>query len=395
MAKQTEAAASEKQLAGAMKDELSGEAAYSAPVNSSINLDDYDFDPPDEELEAAEQLVDTSKASEKPKKPRDATGKFQKKAAPEAEAEQEADGGDAETDEAEGADAGATAKNADKQDDDEPSGLAAEAIAYGLDPADFPTEAALEKAVIAIERQIAKMGEGFVPANSQLDTSEESANTSAKTQKDSRQPAGKSAEDSADGAAADSHDEEFALPEGEFDPELERVIKGLQGQVKSLKAERDQANAQQAQQAWVEFEQKLDGFFTELGDDFKPLFGDGTMRDLKPDSEAAQNRMRVVKLAENLMRGDAAANRPVRDIKRALQSGLRGEFTEHVEKTQRRQLSKEVEKRRKQAIARPTQRQGRPLSAVERAAAYVDGFIKERGGQDGFLGVEDDLDGDI
>lgn len=275
--------------------------------------------------------------------------------------------------------------------------ITAEAKSYGLDPADFPNASAMQKAIIALDRQIARLGSAGSNLDSRQAGAHNSVNQDAVTSSGAT-PGGQQPQPpdrSADAFQTGQADEDLELPEGEFDPDVERVIKAMKNKVKSLEEQMMRQQAVAAQEYSRRIDEQIDGFFDELGDEFSAMFGKGRMADIKPDSEQAKNRVRVAKMAEDLMRGDVAAGRQMRDLKKALNSGLRGEFTDEVEKITRRQLSKQVEKRRKQAIARPTHRQQRPLSPVERAAQFAENFIREKVGEGGFAGADDDLGGEI
>jgi hypothetical protein len=150
---------------------------------------------------------------------------------------------------------------------------------------------------------------------------------------------------------------------------LKGVVDPLQQQFQSIQA-RHQADEN------ARFVRDMDKFFDGLGDEFKDTFGKGAMEQIAAGSTAFKERSRLVDEMTTLMLADQSRGR----VSSEDDYRLRALRVLHADKFESRaKLSKEVNDRRSQAIARPTGRQSPPRSNEDRAKTRIREFFQARG----------------
>lgn len=121
-------------------------------------------------------------------------------------------------------------------------------------------------------------------------------------------------------------------------------------------------------------ERELDTFFESLGDEFKPVYGNGPIRSLNPNGTELRQRQGFARNMELLKLADAHNNQPplseaaMRErVLAFMNSGL-------IKTSVRKEIQGEIEKRRKQAVARPSTRQSAPVTGEQKALQRVREF---------------------
>jgi len=129
-------------------------------------------------------------------------------------------------------------------------------------------------------------------------------------------------------------------------------------------------------------EQFLDAFDSQcnqLGDDYKEVFGSGTRHTFTPTSKEFQNRSRLNQAMQAIAQGRAVSGLPPIPAEQLFDRALRAEFPETSERAVRKEVGQKLTKRFSQATARPTSRQGSPLTPEQAAARRVKDFYAKKG----------------
>jgi len=141
----------------------------------------------------------------------------------------------------------------------------------------------------------------------------------------------------------------------------------------------------EAEQRFDEFDAKIN----TLPDAFNETFGKGTRHTLQgtPQFDA---RVRLNGSINAIASGRAQQGMPALTPDQLFDRAVRAEFGQVQDTTVRQEVVQQVQARQDQQLARPTARQGKPLSKEAQAQANVDKFLRERG-----LGAGHDLHGEI
>lgn len=198
-------------------------------------------------------------------------------------------------------------------------------------------------------------------------------------------------------------DGNFVLPppkEGEWDEDTKTLFQHFNNQYRQELSRRDvelqqqklilegllqQQIAQQQEQYVHQFE----GFLNELGDDWKPIFGAGSGREMNPHSVHFQNRVRLDTTANQIQAAMQSRGMPPLNnselMARALMVAFPDQQIQQVERKAVQQVT--TKNRQRMKTHRPTARKGKSLSAEARAIEHANSFMKSRG-----IRVDDDLD---
>lgn len=133
----------------------------------------------------------------------------------------------------------------------------------------------------------------------------------------------------------------------------------------------------QLQEQAAQEDRAIESWFGELGDDYAEMFGKGSLAQLTP--EIAAVRIDVVNDAFELAQLDAKLGRPPQDLTSLLSRALHSRFPEKQSEITRKQIAESVQSRRKQAISRPSSRNGKPVTGRDKAIQRVNSFFKTRG----------------
>lgn len=181
-------------------------------------------------------------------------------------------------------------------------------------------------------------------------------------------------------------DEEFPeLKEEEDDPKFIKVaqlVKNHQNDLKAVKEEllrykkREQIESAQNEQVFID---NFDSFITNLGAGWAGVFGKGKSVELKEDSPEYKNRIKLATAADIYLagaRGRGLQTPPEPELfKRAL--GI--EFSEEFTKQGKKEIADKLKGRKGQHIARPTTKEGQPLTAKERAIRVAEDKARQYG----------------
>ena len=182
-------------------------------------------------------------------------------------------------------------------------------------------------------------------------------------------------------------------PEGEeWDNATIALFKGLHDQfaqrLDAQKAEIEAAKAFQAQLA-IEREQhelrryvdEFDSFVNKLGDDWKPLLGEGSGFQLKKDSLQLRNRVQLDSISKQLAFGRSAQGLPELSKEDLLTRALRVAFPQKQEQQVRQKVEEEVANRSRMLTNRPTSKATKGKTGEQAAASYAEEWYNKRGMQ--------------
>ena len=158
----------------------------------------------------------------------------------------------------------------------------------------------------------------------------------------------------------------------------------------SLQRERQQEQGRR----WVE---EMDRRFTNLGDDWKDVFGEGSGFEIvskNPQATELQNRARVDLEMRAIAEGRAATGLQALNADHLFQRALETVFQDKIEQSKREKLSGQVRSRRGLQGVRPTARKTPAPSKDTRTLEAVDKLLRSKGRSGLDLG-SDDFDGEI
>lgn len=158
-----------------------------------------------------------------------------------------------------------------------------------------------------------------------------------------------------------------------FQQQLAERDKALQQHAEALASISRQTQVDQ-QQRYV---QEFDGFVSELGDTWKPIFGSGDGYSLPVNSLALQNRVHLDRIASQMEAGRRVYNQPDLGRKDLLSRALRVAFPEAQEKSVRRGVIADATKRQRLVTERPTHRRSKQMTGEERAIHAAENFFKK------------------
>lgn len=180
-------------------------------------------------------------------------------------------------------------------------------------------------------------------------------------------------------------------PEGEeWDDATIALIKGLHDQFNAkLEAQRREIEGTKAfQQQLAEERQKVelaryvkefDDFVDGLGDEWKPLLGEGSGFQLPKDSLALKNRVHLDSTAKQLQYGRQQQGMPELGQEELLKRALRIAFPQKQEQVVRRQIEEEVSSRSRMITARPTSKAVDKKGGIHSAVTHAESWYAKRG----------------
>lgn len=177
-----------------------------------------------------------------------------------------------------------------------------------------------------------------------------------------------------------------AVDGDDFDPNLQENLKALQGYTDRLREEVKGAFGQLLKEYVTPLQQQVQGLlgqltaerldrqFDSLGEEWAAKFGKGSIYELDPNSEQAQNRKKLAESAFALITGLNARGQKAMLDSRTFRRALYATFGDELKTIARQEASKQAEDRRKQMIGRPTHRKPSagskgPMAGVYKAVA--------------------------
>lgn len=140
------------------------------------------------------------------------------------------------------------------------------------------------------------------------------------------------------------------------------------------------SQAQAAQQQQIDQDNReIDQWFTGLEEGLADTFGVGEFVKLKSDSAEIAARMDLVREAETLREVDAQLGRPPQKWTMLLERALHSRQPHKVKELARKEIAQQVKKRQSQSLARPSSRNGKPSSGVDKAIERNRNFWKRAG----------------
>lgn len=243
-------------------------------------------------------------------------------------------------------------------------GLKELARSYDLDPDVFPNQEQLEKAVTHFDRLLTQR------ARDGWSKPEQAEKPAEKTQ-----PASLS--------RFDFKELEKVLPKDQYDENILKAFQALDGhyasqmealaqrfpEVQSLQEKVSLFDQFLQQQEQRQYEQKLDGFFDGLGEEWGELFGKGPLSAMK-NPKAARERVKFSEELAAIQFGDSQLGRQ-QTFEQQAQRALRAAFGSHETTHQRRKIATAANQRRNGALSRPASKTGKPLNPEAVAIAKV------------------------
>ena len=238
----------------------------------------------------------------------------------------------------------------------------------------FGTPKALENAVRLLDQKSVNLAEAALNAHLQSQTQQQAVAqtpTPAETETEFKMPEPPDGEewDEATVAIVKSLQEQFTRELRQ----QQRIIEEQRQATESIISERKQVELRR-------YVDEFDGFVNKLGDEWKPLLGEGSGYQLEPKSLALKNRVHLDTIAKQLSYGRQQQGLPELPQEELLSRSLRVAFPQQQEKVIRKQVEKEVQKRQGMMTARPSGRAGgRPKQGIDAAAATAEKWYAARG----------------
>jgi len=182
---------------------------------------------------------------------------------------------------------------------------------------------------------------------------------------------------------------EFKLPKPsaaeDWDEDTKALVAALRAQQDAELAKRDTEMSKsramletllqsQRQATERQYVAQFDGFIEQLGDDWKTVFGAGSGYELPRNSIGMQNRAQLDIVAQQLADGHAARGLPPLSTEHLLARALQASFPQQHEREIEREVTAKVTKRQQMHTSRPTQRRGKPLTGLEKAAQNAENW---------------------
>jgi len=177
-----------------------------------------------------------------------------------------------------------------------------------------------------------------------------------------------------------------APPEIEFtdadlaeDANILGKLNQLVAQNKQLASELAEVKTDRQDEREVQIERNVDSFFQELGEEFEQ-FGKGPLADLEEDSAECKARVEVMNKAAALRKGYAAVGESM-TLNQSLKEALAIVAHDQIRASERKKLTKELDKRSQQRISQPGGQQRAPKTETsdERAIRKVREVAARRG----------------
>lgn len=183
-----------------------------------------------------------------------------------------------------------------------------------------------------------------------------------------------------------------------FDPEVfgEDVAKTMNGMVeqvnqrlgkiqaveqmlaKVMQQTTSHAEALQAQRH-AAFIERTDAWFNSLGQEYEDLIGKGTVNDIKPGTPQHTNRAEIVRMMDAMEAGfiKTGAKIPEEAVLREMAKNV--VLGNHVHEVVRKQVAAQTRDAQGKFIAKPTNRESKPLTGIEAAAARAENAYRKAG----------------
>lgn len=265
-----------------------------------------------------------------------------------------------------------------EEDSDFSEALVDHAESLGLDPDDFPTPAALSRAVGKIDLRLAEIGRKALEAESVVEEEEEVESDEPPVVSKRREEAEQ---------LSDEFDEALEGLDDEITPEFKEKLQGKLKQLyqaaksatsrefsalkKQLEAMQSTLQQQQESTQQVEFARitKMfdDGFAAlgqELGEDFVKVIGEGGIDELRP--REAEARKKIAKHMDYLQAGYIHDGAQVPDFETLLRRAVNMLHGDVIKTSTQKAMRTQAQNGRRSRLHKPAAR-GKPASGRERA----------------------------
>ena len=163
------------------------------------------------------------------------------------------------------------------------------------------------------------------------------------------------------------------------DPDMVALNKRSWQEAKDAKAIVRQLQRNEQQRAFTAQCERFDNALNTIGDEFKDVFGTGTVGDLMQKSpEQAQNRQAVFDKMNMLRHGYLTAGQKVPAESDLIQEAVHATFYKHAQTTARKKLTNDIKNAGSQALSRPNSGGVKPLSGQSLALDIEQRFWRER-----------------
>jgi hypothetical protein len=166
--------------------------------------------------------------------------------------------------------------------------------------------------------------------------------------------------------------EEFVSQMKGLDGHYRNEIATLKQTVAALLQEREQSRAEA-------FISNVDSWIDQLGEEYVPVFGKGNVRTIAKGSPEHAKRSELVQIMDILTDGLQRRGFPVPSEKELFTRAVRQVAGDRAESIARKKVEAQTRNTKGQFVARPSQREGKPLTGREKAEARVAQFFKEKG----------------
>jgi hypothetical protein len=169
-----------------------------------------------------------------------------------------------------------------------------------------------------------------------------------------------------------------------YEPELIDNLRGMKTHYdQALSAMRQEVeqlrSANQANEAQAVTE-RFERMISDLGDDYEPMLGKGTVDDIDRSGDHFKNRQKLFEQMHVIQSGRVAAKLEPLAEKELFQQAVNHVFNGNLKDLTRKGIAKTLKKRKGQMIGRPQGRKGRPLSPDQAAYKAVADKLKSLGG---------------
>lgn len=190
-------------------------------------------------------------------------------------------------------------------------------------------------------------------------------------------------------AGQDSGPEEFKLDlnEEDYEPEVLTAFGTMTAEINRLRTELHGVRQESSSREQRDFENRFDTMLGGLGDEFKPLIGDGPTASLGAADPTLQARIAIADEMMAMSAGYAQLGRPAPSdaelVQRAARAVLGDQVTQQATSSATRKVSGQLRDRSGKFVQRPTHRNAKDSrTPIERAAEFVETFTRERGDND-------------
>lgn len=175
--------------------------------------------------------------------------------------------------------------------------------------------------------------------------------------------------------ALDGMNDHYAKAFTDMRSEFEHYLRNVVGVVLDHKQVIEQFTSRQQADETSRIEREMDNLFASVGDELKPIFGEGESRALKPDSPELKARQALWEEMEALKLADERLGRPESDIselqRRALRSLHGDKLLNNAQTNARKEVLEKVSAFKQGAIHRANGQQGKPKTGLAAARNFV------------------------